>query len=109
MKSHHEDGWKLYVGDILIGTACYRESDQPWYICDFEPTPEFEKYRPIFDAYATLVNNPHEAPTLIDPAEYYEINIESLNLRLVPFGDVWRGDIFVAQIYGGSEAWLRPL
>jgi hypothetical protein len=31
-------GWKIYLDDTLLSTANYVTQDQPWYICDFEPT-----------------------------------------------------------------------
>ena len=108
MKQFHENGWRLYVGDKLIGIAYFRHSDQPFFICDFVPTPEYEAYRSMFNIYAKLVNSPGEIQPSIDPFDYYEENIGRLNIRLAPFGNVWKGDIFVAQIYDGNEAWLRP-
>lgn len=108
LKQYHTDGWRIYVGDVLFGIAYYRESDQPWYICDFEPTTEFETYRPLFDTFAALVNDPLKFQPPVDYFEYYETHIETLNLRLVPFGDVYQGEVFVGQIYNGNEAWLRP-
>jgi hypothetical protein len=77
----------------------------PFYICSFEPAPAFENYRHIFDEYAALVNTPNPAQLISD---YYEENIEALNLSLIPFGDVWP-KVFVVQIYDANEAWLRPI
>ncbi len=108
-EQYHIKGWQKLINDVVIGIAYFRTVDQPWYICDFEPTATFEKYRAIFDTYATLINNPEDAPTELDPDVYYEMNIENLDMKLFPFGEVWRGAIFVAQIYDGREAWLRPL
>ncbi|MBX3062374.1 MAG: hypothetical protein KF726_05330 [Anaerolineae bacterium] len=109
MVDNRKDGWLLYAGDVLIGTAYFRSQDQPWYICDFEPTSQYETYRHIFDAYAKLVNEPSNEQIGTEPADFYEENIESLNLRLVPFGNEWSGEIYVTQIYNGSEIWLRPV
>lgn len=106
MSKSSRGGWEIFVGDTLIGIANYQYTDQPWFICDFDPTPEFENYQPTFDEYADLVNNPQGKA---DYNEFYELHIESLKLRLVPFGDVWHGETFVAQIYSGSNAWLRPI
>jgi len=107
MNSDNKNGWKIYADNGLIGTAYYRYSDQPWFVCDFDPTPQFAIFKSLFDKYAHLVNEPRESD--MDFSEFYEVNIESLNLRLMPFGNVWQGQVYVAQIYDGVEAWLRPL
>lgn len=109
MSDSNEGGWRIFVGDTLIGTAYYHHIDQPWYICTFEPTVSFDTYRPIFDEYASLVNSPSPDMAHIDIGEYYESKIGSLNLRLEPFGNVWQGDVYIAQIYDASECWIRPL
>lgn len=43
------DGWKIFVGDTLLGTAYHLHLDFPWIICTFESTPAFKDYQPIFD------------------------------------------------------------
>ena len=109
MSGHNDSGWRIFADDTEIGTAYLYEVDQPWFICKFEPAATFNAYRPIFDEYAALVNNPTPDTAHIDTGEFYEDHIGSLNLRLEPFGDVWQGEIFVGLIYNANECWLLPL
>ena len=109
MSDDRNSGWKAFAGETLIGTAYFQRADQPWYICRFEPTAAFGKYRPTFDEYATLVNNPTEEDKHIDIGEYYEDNISTLQIRLEPFGNEWDGEVYVAQIYDSKECWIRPV
>jgi hypothetical protein len=102
-------GWEIFADGILIGIAYYRNQDQPWFICNFEPTSAFEAYRPNFDELAEFVNNPSRETAHIDPSVFYENKIEVLNLSLQPFGDVWDGEVFIGQIYDANECWIRPL
>jgi len=112
MQEARRDGWRTFLGDTLLGTAYFHTSDQPFYICSFEPTAAFDTHRPIFDEYATLVNNPSAATVQMDSDEFYEANIASLDLRPEPFGnvlDTGYTEIYVAQIYDAQEAWLQPI
>lgn len=41
---------ELYRGKVLLGTFSNIEvHDAPWYQCDFQPTPEFDQYRGLFN------------------------------------------------------------
>jgi hypothetical protein len=41
---------ELYRGEKLLGTLSQiEELDSPWYKCHFQPTPEFEQYRVLFN------------------------------------------------------------
>ena len=42
--------WELQVGEIQLGTlTAYGWYDFPWIGCKFEPKPEFDKYKHLFD------------------------------------------------------------
>ena len=41
--------WELRKDEIILGILTVRDYDSPWLICHFEPTSDFERYRPIFD------------------------------------------------------------
>ena len=100
------DKYEIYVGETLIGVAFLLEVDQPAYICRFEPTPDFEQYRQRFDEYTDAVENPHPGQ---DIGELWEKHIGELELRLIPFGNVYKGPVFVGKIANGNEAWLTPI
>lgn len=99
--------WELRKENILIGTLNFRTADQPWFICDFEPTIEFEQFRSAFDAWAKIVNNPEPAEATTDPLIYFEEHIESLGLSIVPIDDATECTNYLLHVYDGKEAWLR--
>jgi len=41
--------YKLMKSDILLGELFDQYVDQPWFICDFVPTREFESVRALFE------------------------------------------------------------
>ncbi|KQZ13675.1 hypothetical protein ASD44_06000 [Mesorhizobium sp. Root554] len=44
-----------------LGVLTFRESDQPWWICDFEPVPAFERYRHFFEAETVPIGDDDSA------------------------------------------------
>ncbi|GGS07922.1 hypothetical protein GCM10010269_53770 [Streptomyces humidus] len=45
-----EECWQLMCGDRLAGTLRMEAIDMFWTDCTFEPGPEWEVLRPLFDA-----------------------------------------------------------
>ncbi|MFJ4692790.1 hypothetical protein [Streptomyces sp. NPDC088766] len=45
-----EQSWQLMHGDRLVGTLRMEAIDMFWTDCAFEPGPEWEALRPLFDA-----------------------------------------------------------
>ncbi len=45
-----EPRFELRKGDELLGVLESYDSDFPWLYCDFEPTPTFAQYEPLFTA-----------------------------------------------------------
>ncbi|MBK3629668.1 hypothetical protein JHN59_33620 [Streptomyces sp. MBT49] len=45
-----EESWQLMCGDQLVGTLRMEAIDMFWTDCAFEPGPEWEVLRPLFDA-----------------------------------------------------------
>jgi hypothetical protein len=52
------DEYRIYVGDMLIGLAKDVEDDMPNTIGVFDPTPEFEKVKALFDKEYALIKGP---------------------------------------------------
>ena len=70
---------ELYRGDVLLAVLSNVQLfDWPWYCCQFQPTPAFESYRPLFDEELELLEG-KGATEEWDAA--YE-NIENLGLTL---------------------------
>jgi hypothetical protein len=41
---------QLMQGEIILGTLTFKDIDFPWVNCTFEPTPDFNAVKPLFDA-----------------------------------------------------------
>jgi hypothetical protein len=83
--SEEQAVWELWAGSDLLGKLLYTGWDDfPWHGCDFQPTPAFERFRPLFDEYLRLVNK----PTSNDPdfEDFYMEHIAALELKFVPIG-----------------------
>jgi hypothetical protein len=74
------DNWKLLDGDQLLGTLQRRETDMPWFICEFAPTDAFEReYRARFKESNRLF---HEDVEEWEP--FYDELIAGLTLEAEP-------------------------
>jgi len=76
-----EAKFELREGDELLGILESYDSDFPWIYCDFEPTPTFAKYEPLFRAYLRCLGA-HDYKKF---GECYG-PIDQLGLRLVNSG-----------------------
>lgn len=68
--------------------------DWPWYICDFQPTAEFEQYRPLFDMELELLEDK-------GATEEWDVaygKIEELKLTLAYPAESKVTDIFLIHI-----------
>jgi hypothetical protein len=101
------EAWELRKQDVLIGTLHNRTHDQPWFICDFVPTPEYEKYHSLFEDWANIVNNPRPEQYKVELDEFYEMTIGKLGLNLIPINAARPINEFMIHIYNGKEAWFR--
>jgi hypothetical protein len=54
------DDYSIYLGETLIGVAKDVGPDQPNIVGFFEPTPEFEKVKHLFDKEYILIKSPGE-------------------------------------------------
>lgn len=80
----------------IVAKLRTRDTDFPWVICDFEPVPEFESYRALFEEQSKLmllIDDDPEAGT----AAYDEIN---RSLELTRGGDAKRITEFLMHIVG---------
>lgn len=47
--------YRIYRGDVLLGTLTRTGSDMPWWLGTFDPEPAFERVRPLFDRERELL------------------------------------------------------
>jgi hypothetical protein len=47
--------YKIYRGDVLLGTVVEERPEFPWTVGSFVPTPHFEEVRPLFDEEMRLL------------------------------------------------------
>ena len=47
----------LIEGQTLLARISNITSDQPWFEADFDPTPAFEKVRPLFERARALLSD----------------------------------------------------
>jgi hypothetical protein len=93
--------YRLYRGDELLGTITHTDDDFPWHNGTFDPTPEFEELRPLFEQELALLNSGK-----MDEWEMAWGAITAHGLRLVsrsPGADI---DDFLLHI-DGEQAWWR--
>lgn len=93
--------YRLYCGDELLGALTHTDDDFPWHNGTFEPTPEFEEVRPLFERELALLNADR-----MDEWESAWESIAALGLRLVPARAGADIDEFLLHI-DGSQAWWR--
>ena len=88
---------ELYRGDILLAVLSNIQLyDWPWYRCNFQPTPAFEQYKPLFD---------RELELLEDKAwELAYEKIEELRLSLVDPSEGKTTDLFLLHIEGQTAS-----
>ena len=91
----------LYRGEWLLGALTHTDDDFPWHNGTFEPAPEFEEVRPLFERELALLNADR-----MDEWEAAWGAIASLGLRLVPASAGADIDEFLLHI-DGAQAWWR--
>lgn len=107
--SQRPAGWELRKGDILLGILIYEATDANWEVCTFQPTRAFSRYRHLFDEWARMMNYPGSEYVNIDPYDYYEDAIVSLQLILKPMGNVSFSSDFILHIIDAQQAWIQWL
>ncbi len=99
----------LEKGGVLLGRMPLREVELFAIHCNFEPTPAFEPYRPLFDEDASLAHQMAEddAPELMEKADAVLDRIQALNLLVRREGGGVHREILIG--IEGSRADFRPL
>jgi hypothetical protein len=97
--NEQEPTLELFRGDNLLAILSnIRLFDWPWYICDFQPTAEFEQYRPLFDMELALLEDK-------GATEEWDVaygKIEELKLTLAYPLESKVTDIFLIHIEGDT-------
>ena len=94
-------GYRLYRGDVLLGTLTHTGDDFPWHDGTFDPAPVFEEVRPLFDRELALLNADR-----MDEWETAWGAIAALGLRLEPMAAGSDVNEFLLHIEG-QRAWWR--
>ncbi len=102
-------GWELRKGDILLGLLVYESTDATTDVCLFQPTRAFNRYQHLFDEWAHMLHNPGPEYANIDPYDYYEDAIVSLQLTLKPIGNVPEYSEYILHIMDAQQAWIQWL
>jgi hypothetical protein len=93
--------YRLYRRDRLLGALTHTDDDFPWHNGTFDPAPEFEEVRPMFERELALLN--------ADQMDEWEVAweaIAALGLRLEPVDAGADIEEFLLHI-DGSRAWWR--
>ena len=93
----------LKRGETLLGLLNVYEFDQPWFICHFEPTTNYDGVRALFDQELQLL----EAVDIdVEAWEFAYQAINDLGLRLLNMDSREEIDKFLLHIQG-DEALFR--
>jgi len=95
--------WRLWRGDILLGTLHPERTNQPFFYFSFVPTPAFESVRPLFDDELRLAEADDADGDLVEAA--YD-RIRNLGLHLESIGRGSTIHEFLLHIRD-DEAWFR--
>jgi hypothetical protein len=93
--------WHLQHGDTILGVLALYKVDQPWLLCHFQPTSDFDIIKPLFDREFLLLNSDR-----IVAWEQAYTAIQDLGLRLEQIEDGTQIETFILHI-AGEEAWFR--
>lgn len=90
----------------IIAKLLHTETDQPWIICRFETTPEFEQYRSLFDEeFARQYYD-------VQPAwGFWDEEAARHGIEFVPLaekGTEWISGYRLLNI-SGNKAWFQPI
>jgi hypothetical protein len=95
---------ELKRGNVRLGTLQVIDLDQPWFVCEFVSTPDFEDVKPLFDEELALLE---ESDTFdIEAWEKAYSRIDDLGLQLVPTDSAAPISEFLLHI-DGREARFR--
>ena len=95
--------YRLVRGDTLLGTVTHHatQDDFPWHGGVFEPTPDFDSVRPLFDEELRLLN--------ADQMDEWGVVLEQIErpgLRLEPLHGGSPVTEFLIHI-DGAKTWWR--
>jgi hypothetical protein len=90
-------------GQTVLGVLTVTDVDQPFILCSFQPTEEFEHHRSLFEERLRLVENEDWSAF-----EAVDEQIRRLGLVLKRMNDGAEIDEFLLHVRG-KEAWFRPL
>lgn len=90
----------LKKGDTLVVALKVCDTDQPWFICDFEPTNAFEKYNHFLEDDDEELDEAQAAKTsrMLDPTDLTLINAET--------GEILSEGGFILQVLH-DYCWFR--
>jgi len=102
MPTMQQTAYRLIRGGALLGTITHHaeQDDFPWHGGVFEPTPEFDSVRPLFDDELRLLN----ADQMDEWTKVWE-DIERPGLRLEPLHGGSPVTEFLIHIEGAKTWW----
>jgi len=98
------DDFEVRRGKVLLGILRLLDVDQPWFMCEFAPTPDFEDVKPLFDEELRRLEVIDDD---IDAWENAYSRIDELGLQIVPPGGGPPLTEFVLHIEGNRARFTK--
>ena len=95
--------YKLYRGDILLGTLTHTKNDFPWHWGTFDATEQFALVKPLFEQEIKLID---DLDSNMQKWEEIWEEITKPGLRLISNMDNKEINEFLIHI-DGTEVWWR--
>lgn len=95
--------YRLFRGNRLLGTITRTEDDPPWFNGVFDPAPDFEEFKPLFEQELKMLENPGA-----DQLKWEDVwmKIKRVGIRLVSADGSEEFSDFIIHI-DGNEAWWK--
>jgi hypothetical protein len=104
LPTEREPDWVIVCGGEVIGRLWddVEESDFPWNICLFEPTPAFERWQALFETLRSTLE-----AARYDRAREIAQQVEQSGIKVVWPHDPAMPDLAMALQISGQWAWFR--
>ena len=98
--------WLLVLGQTLLGVLTVTSVNQPFFLCSFQPTDEFDQYRLLFEERLRLAESVDPDNEDWSAVEVIHEQIQGLGLSLKRMNDGAEIKEFLLHVRG-DEAWFR--
>ena len=95
--------WELFKGDIKLADIKQVDSDQPWFIGELSPCPEFEQFRPLFEKAQIFIKT-EDFESEESESTFIEIEALQLSIKDIQNQKHYKEIMFTLE---NNEAWWR--